>query len=180
MQMIYKAILLGAITGTSTAYAMLPTPELNPTNNPTATTAIGTLLVQPATNSAHTAQAIKSSVYGFLVRPEGLLPITNTTVVQSGDIIEYHGYFTNQSSERIRSVIASIDIPNGVELIGNIAPRGAMASVNGTNFGFVPLQANINGQIQQLPLSNYKALRWQLEDLGIGGTAVVQYRARLK
>lgn len=171
--MIYKAI-LGMFLGVAgTAWAMLPTPDA-----PMQELGIGSNKVRFV--QAQDNQALSSAVYGFLVQAEQLLPITAQTPIRSGDVVEYHAYFTNQSQARIRSMTADIEIPQGTELLGNISPRGAMASTDGVVFGFVPLHSNVNGQVQPVPLAYYKTLRWQLEDIGIGGTAVVQYRVRIK
>lgn len=120
-----------------------------------------------------------SEVYAFLVKQGNLAPITQNTPLQTGDIVEYHTYFFNRSGAYIRSMNVDIVLPQGVEFAGSLAPRGAMASVDGTRFGFAPLRQSVGGQMQPTPLSRYKALRWRLEDFGVGGATVVKYRVRL-
>lgn len=111
---------------------------------------------------------------------ETLIPINVGANVKSGDILEYQGLFTNNSGERVRSMDITLSIDNGLELIGGISPKTAQASLDNSRFVRMPIRANIDGQIQELPLSQYKALKWTVEEIGLGATAVVKYRAKVK
>lgn len=162
----FAAALMGA--GLS-AHAMLPTPE-----NP-----------QQATEQAPVIAKIDQKVNAFVVRQdatgaETLQPLTVGDSVARGEIVEYQGLFTNQDTNRVRSMTATLSIPDGTELVGAVEPAIVKASTDGQRFVNMPIRANINGQVQELPLSYYKALRWTVEDLGIGATAVVKYRVRVK
>lgn len=127
---------------------------------------------------------IQSVVNAFVVQnvngQETLIPVTADTTVQAGDILEYQGLFTNNSTERVRTMDVTLSIADGLELIGGVMPRLAQATIDDSRFLRIPIRANVGGQIQELPLSQYKALRWTVEDIGLGGTAVVKYRARVK
>lgn len=127
---------------------------------------------------------IQSVVNAFIVQningQETLTPINAGTPVKSGDILEYQGLFTNNSSERVRSMDVTLSITDGLALVGGIHPRFPHATIDGSRFVRSPIRANVGGQVQELPLSDYKALRWTLEDIGLGGTSVVKYRAKVK
>lgn len=127
---------------------------------------------------------IQSVVNAFIVQSingqETLTPINAGTPVKSGDILEYQGLFTNNSSERVRSMDVTLSIADGLELVGGIHPRLPHATIDGSRFVRSPIRANVGGQARELPLSDYKALRWTLEDIGLGGTSVVKYRAKVK
>lgn len=163
-----KLSALLALTLSSSAFAMLP--------NPDATSQVAA--------TANSTSSVGQVVTAFLVQNVGgqetLVPVTQGVSVRAGDVVEYHAYFTNHSSDRIRSMSALLEIPAGVEFLGATEPAGAFATVDGTRFGRMPLRANMGGVVQDVPLSMYKALRWDLEDVGIGGTAVVKYRAKIK
>lgn len=195
------------MTLTATAHAVLPTPtdEVSfvavPTANPNAPTTYNTP-VQPITQPVVTPvavaplqtalpnpplnlskQAITSVVNAFIVQNvngvETLVPVNVGTPVKSGDVLEYQGLFTNHG-ERVRSMNVTLTIDDRLELIGGLSPSFAHASVDNSRFVRMPIRANIGGQVQELPLSYYKALRWTVEDIGMGGTAVVKYRAIVK
>jgi hypothetical protein len=44
----------------------------------------------------------------------------------------------------------------------------------------MPLRGNVNGQNQEIPLGYYKAVRWDIEGVGLNDTVMVQYRAKVK
>lgn len=200
--------LLAVMTLTATAHAVLPTPTdevsfvAKPTGNPNAPTTyntpvqpvvtpvavapLQTTLPNPPLNTLQnqTAQGnITSVVNAFVVQningQEMLTPVNANTPVKSGDILEYQGLFTNHG-ERVRSMDVTLTIDDKLELVGGLSPSFAHASVDHSRFVRMPIRANIGGQVQELPLSYYKALRWTVEDIGMGGTAVVKYRAIVK
>lgn len=151
-------------------------PQSVPTLSPT--------LSQVASPVGQSGTGIHSVVHAFIVQntsmQETLVPVSATTAIKSGDVLEYQGLFTNNSGQRVRSMDVTLGISDRLELIGGITPSIAWASVDNSRFGRMPIRANIGGQIQELPLSQYKALRWTVEELGLGGTAVVKYRAKVK
>lgn len=177
------ALLLGIGT---TANALLPTPsQSTPEPIKIINSAPPPLLVQPAVPALPTNEALSRAVYAFLVKTdengdETLVPIQAGMAVKSGDTLEYQAHFTNYTGERIRRTSVSLSIPMGVELVGGITPVQVAGSVDGSRFARMPLRANIGGEIQNMPYRYYKALRWQIEDIGIHGTAVVKYRAVLR
>lgn len=125
---------------------------------------------------------VGQAVYAYLVRgvagQEQLIPITASTTINRGDIVEYHGHFTNKTADRIGAMTAMMDIPTKLELIST-EPL-ASASVDGKRFSAMPLRTLVNGQLVPVPLAYYKALRFDIKNIGIGATAVVKYRAKIR
>lgn len=125
---------------------------------------------------------VGQAVYAYLVRgvagQEQLIPIDATTAINRGDIVEYHGHFTNKTADRIGAMTAMMDIPTKLELIST-EPL-ASASVDGKRFSAMPLRTLVNGQLVPVPLAYYKALRFDIKNIGIGATAVVKYRAKIR
>lgn len=164
------AAIVGAMAFTQ-ASAMLPTPE------PALDNAI-------ALQSSNT-QALVSNVSALLVSTaangqEILSPVTADTRLQSGNILEYHGYFTNTNAKRVRKMTVTMTIPEQVELLGGIMPDFPYASVDGNNFARMPLRSRVNNQLQAVALSYYKAVRWDIEGVGLNDTVMVKYRAKVK
>lgn len=175
------------LLGNVSAQAILPTPEPEMTNPSNLTNAIavnqGQLNGSPVNEGqVNTANALNTKTVAALVSvdPQGqnvLKPIDTNTRLQKGNVIEYRTYITNNSTDRMRKMDISMSIPNEVKLLGDIEPKTASASVDGTNFSHMPLRGRINGQLKEVPLEYYKHLRWTIEGLGINETAVVKYRA---
>lgn len=170
-----KLLLIASLTSTTTAFAMLPSPpatQLTPLN--TAPPALST----PTTINAPPAQHdIGQAMFAYLVHTthagqEQLVPITQATPINRGDIVEYQAYLSNKSPNRIRSMAVIMTVNSDVELI-SIDPNNAFASTDGTHFSRVSPHSTT-------PLSQYRAIRWVVEDVDIGTSAVLKYRAKVK
>lgn len=125
-------------------------------------------------------QDVATAIYAYVVQGESLTPVTSSTQLRSGDVVEYHGYFSNVSTDRIRSMAVTMSIPDNMEFLGSQSPVNALASIDGSRFSRMPLRANMNGAVQDIPLNLYKGLRWEVEDVGLKGVVVAKYRARVK
>lgn len=125
---------------------------------------------------------VGQAVYAYLVRgvagQEQLIPIDAATSINRGDIVEYHGHFTNKTADRIGAMTAMMDIPTKLELIST-EPL-AFASVDSKRFSAMPLRTLVNGQLVPVPLAYYRAIRFDIKNIGIGATAVVKYRAKIR
>lgn len=167
----------------------MPTGEKATTTpkNSVATPASSTVSA-PVSNGSPVATApsnVATVINAFVVRSvdgaEVLEPVAAGTAIKSGDLIEYQGLFTNTGSNRIRQMNATLTVPAGVAFTGVTEPAlGVKASVDNSRFVFMPIRANVNGNIENLPFSQYQALQWNIEELGIGATAVVKYRATVQ
>lgn len=170
------------------AMAMLPTPEAelrNPTTLESAAIASQNTVTNANASRSSNEQGITSKITAYIVSvgangQEALVPVDANTRLQSGNIIEYHGYFTNNNVDRVRKMTVGITIPNQVELLRVITPEFAFASVDGSTFSRMPLKTVVNGQYQDIPLSYYRSLRWDVEGLGLNETMAVKYRAKVK
>lgn len=182
----------------STSHAMLPTSIATPLiANPTAiaptpiAVPVASLTAQPIAikqdfNSKIFAYLVQTSPQPATAKPttqisiasETLTPITPATPIAKGSVIEYQVFFDNVGGQRIRSANLTLDIPAGLELV-SVSGDNVFASVDGKQFARMPLRTQMNGQITELPLFYYRNLRWQVADVGLGGTAVVKYRAKV-
>ncbi len=181
------------LTPTSPAPAM-------PVNTPTApvtatmTTAMPTL-VAPTMNATNAQVAAVNPAISQIQRrllasivarnasgQEVLVPVNAQTPITRGMILEYHGYIINRSQERVRNMKVSFDLPKNTELtaMSDMSPARAMGSMDGMNFQYMPLKSNVGGVLQDLPMSYYKAVRWNIEGLGLNEVAEVKYRVVVK
>ncbi len=169
--------LIGAMVVTQ-ASAMLPTPEQ---------AVDGSIATQTATptNSRSSAQAVNSKITASLVSADAngqevLVPVDANTRLQSGNVLEYQGYFTNTNADRVRKMTVTMSIPDQVELLKTVSPDFPYGSADGDTFARMPLRGKVDNQLQEIPLKYYKAVRWDLEGVGLNDTVVVKYRARVK
>lgn len=119
------------------------------------------------------------------VNPQGgemLAPITPHVQLPKGSVIEYHGYIINNSPERVKTLKATFDIPTGTELqsSNSVSPQPAYGSNDAMRFNYMPIKSNINGVLQEVPMSYYKAVQWDIAGLGLNEVAEVKYRVVIK
>ena len=169
--------LIGAMVVTQ-ASAMLPTPE-SALDGPAAVSAA------TANNSNSSVEAINTKITASLVSvgangQETLVPVTADTRLQSGNVLEYQGFFTNTNSDRVRKMTVTLTIPEQVELLRVLTPDFPYGSADGNTFARMPLRGRINNQLQEIPLEYYKAVRWDIDDVGLKDTVMVKYRAKVK
>jgi len=169
--------LIGAMVVTQ-ASAMLPTPEQ-------AVDSSATVQTNATKSSNSSAQAINSKITASLISvdangQEVLAPVNASTRLQSGNVLEYQGYFTNTNADRVRKMTVTMSIPEQVELLRTVSPEFPYGSADGNTFARMPLRGKVDNQLQEIPLKYYKAVRWDLEGVGLNDTVVVKYRARVK
>lgn len=169
--------LIGAMVVTQ-ASAMLPTPEQAVDSSAAVQTS-----ANKASNSS--AQAVNSKITASLISvdangEEVLVPVDANTRLQSGNVLEYQGYFTNTNTDRVRKMTVTMSIPEEVELLRTVSPDFPYGSADGDTFARMPLRGKVDNQLQEIPLKYYKAVRWDLEGVGLNDTVAVKYRARVK
>lgn len=168
---------LVGVMAVTQASAMLPTPEQ----------AVDSSVVQSNNTQANrsNAQAVNSKITASLVSvdangQEVLVPVNANTRLQSGNVVEYQGYFTNTNADRVRKMTVTMSIPEQVELLRTVSPDFPYGSADGNTFARMPLRGRVDNQLQEIPLKFYKAVRWDLEGVGLNDTVAVKYRARVK
>lgn len=141
------------------------------------------ILAQPSQSQTQLQTKLTASVVA--INPQGgeiLAPITSQTQLSRGSIIEYHGYIINNAAERVKTLKANFDIPNGTELqsINSISPQPVYGSNDSQRFNYLPIKSNVAGVLQEVPLSYYKTLQWDIVGLGLNEVAEVKYRVVIK
>lgn len=61
------------------------------------------------------------------------------------------------------SVAVTLPIPTNMTFTGDAKPSIAQATVDGKNYADMPLMRRVNGKAVKTPLSEYKALRWNIK-----------------
>jgi uncharacterized repeat protein (TIGR01451 family) len=102
-----------------------------------------------------------------------------------GDVIEYRAIYLNDGATAVRQMMATLPIPVGMEYLPSTAlPATAQASLDGRTFAPVPLvrkQRLPDGRVtvQEVPASEYRALRWPIGALGAKESRSVVARVRV-
>ncbi len=129
---------------------------------------------------------VSVSLQQFRVQANGEMPILGVAErVRPGEVIEYRVVYHNVSKQVVRQVVATLPVPADTEWVADSAkPTAQEASLDGQHFAAMPLRRQItlpSGQIawREVPLKEYRALRWHLGDLAAGQQILVSARVRL-
>ena len=113
---------------------------------------------------------------------EAIKPVSTA---RPGDLLQYRAVYSNTGDAPAGHLLASLPIPAGTSLqAADIQPAGAMASVDGTHFAPMPLMRTVTGKDgkphrEAVPLSEIRALRWDLGTLAPHQDKAVQARVRV-
>lgn len=120
-----------------------------------------------------------------VVTVDGKEQLQGADVAKPGDILEEVATYTNASKSSLGQVVPTLPVPPNTELqIASVKPSNAKASIDGKNFAAMPLKRKLrqaNGvEIEQnIPLSEYRFLRWPPSDLAAEKSVVVSARFKV-
>lgn len=103
--------------------------------------------------------------------------------VKPADVIEYRATYKNVSPRTLQGVLGVVPIPEGLTLQAKSPiPAGAEASLDGVQYAKIPLrraerQPDGSTRMVEIPLSEYRAVRWGLGALPAGASKDVSVRA---
>jgi hypothetical protein len=142
----------------------------------------------PAAAKAQQAQPRLATqlVMSLVTQESGADTLTSTAAVQPGDLLQYTAHYGNPTAAPMRDLVSSLPVPAGTQWVpGSEKPSGAMASVDGRQFGAMPLmrkQLQANGLWQQVPvpLAEIRYLRWPARSLAAGESFATSLRVRVQ
>lgn len=101
------------------------------------------------------------------------------TKVKPNDVIEYRATYTNNTAGKIKNLAATLPIPVETQFLGKSQPESAQASTDGMNFSLMPLKRKEGNQMVNVPLKDYRALRWIIAELPAGKSVTVSAQIRI-
>jgi uncharacterized repeat protein (TIGR01451 family) len=102
-----------------------------------------------------------------------------------GEVIQYDALYLNRSREPLSNVSPVLPIPNGMVFVPDSAkPAPAEASLDGRSFQAIPIKRKITTPTgeekeEEVPSTEYRALRWHLGDMASGARMTVTARTKL-
>ena len=103
-----------------------------------------------------------------------------------GELIEYRALYRNDGAGEAKGLMATLPIPRGTQYVaGSALPRGVQASLDGHTFAPVPLKRTVKtpdgrSVVQEVPVAEYRALRWPLGALPSRDQRTVSARVRVE
>ena len=102
-----------------------------------------------------------------------------------GEVIQYDALYQNQSVRPLDNVTPTLPIPVGMVFLPDSAtPVPVEASLDGKKFERIPLKRKVvmpSGETeeQEVPATEYRALRWQLGQMAPGAKTILVARTRI-
>lgn len=131
----------------------------------------------PAVTSNLTAQRV--------VMTSGKAVLSPAEAAKPGDMVEYSGTYHNAGTGSVDKLVATIPVPAGTTFVsGSADPAKAQASTDGVRFAPMPLMRTVRlpdgtSRQEQVPLAEYRFLRWEVGTLAPRADAVVKLRVQI-
>lgn len=132
-----------------------------------------------AKNEAKQPVSINLSAYQILTNQKGEISSQPVTKVKPNDVIEYRATYTNNTTTPIKNLAATLPIPADTQFLAKSSPAAAQASTDGANFAAIPLKRKVGSQTVNVPLQEYRALRWTIAEIPPGKSVTVTAQTRV-
>lgn len=142
-------------------------------------------LAVPLTASAQSALNVSLTAHRVAVDARGRESFQPAAEAKPGETVEYRAAYRNSGIAAVGEVQATLPIPDGTEYVARTArPAPALASLDGRTFEPLPLKrrvrlANGTEAVREVPVAEYRFLRWTLGSIDAGTAETVSARVRL-
>ena len=122
--------------------------------------------------------SIELSAYQITTNQKGETSFQPVNKVKPNDVIEYRATYTNTAAP-IKNLNATLPIPADTQFLAKSSPAAAQASTDGVNFAAIPLKRKSGTQTVNVPLQEYRALRWTIAEIPPGKSVTVTAQTRV-
>ena len=128
-----------------------------------------------ALNNAQATDTLKMQLqaHKIIKKPDGQSVSVAALNAKAGETVQYRATYTNVTNQPIKDVAVTLPIPANMTFTGEAQPSSAQATIDGKNYSDMPLIRKEKGKIVKIPLTEYKALRWNIKWLPANKTANV-------
>ncbi|MGM8887984.1 hypothetical protein ACS8FD_18810, partial [Psychrobacter sp. 1U2] len=116
-------------------------------------------------NISYAADALKMELQANKVvkTADGKFNYIAASNAQKGETVQYRATYTNIIDQPISDVAVTLPIPANMTFTGEAQPKSAQATIDGKNYADIPLIRKVDGKAVRVPLTEYKALRWNIK-----------------
>lgn len=126
-------------------------------------------------STAHADDALKMDLTAnqIVKTVDGQVSYIPVRTAPTGTIIQYKATYTNTVNQDINDLAVTLPIPANMTFTGEASPVSAQASIDGKNYADMPLMRKVGGKMVKIPVSEYRALRWNIKLLPANKSAAV-------
>ncbi|MEN2750739.1 hypothetical protein AAIR29_03750 [Psychrobacter sp. FBL11] len=116
-------------------------------------------------HTAQAADALKMELQAtkIIKNADGKARYVVVSNAQKGETVQYRATYTNTINQPISNVAVTLPIPANMTFTGEAQPKSAQATIDGKNYADIPLIRKVDGKAVRVPLTEYKALRWNIK-----------------
>lgn len=130
---------------------------------------------------AQTAQPLTITLKASqIVNQDGKETLKPVQRGRSGDLIQYQATYRNNLQKPMTDVAINLPVPANMVYTGTASPAPTLASLDGKKFEAIPLKRQVNGKWVEVPVSEYRAVRWVVKNLPAQKQATVTMNAKVK
>ena len=135
----------------------------------------------------HDAVQIQLSQWKVQVDATGTEHLVDAKKLKPGDVMEYRASYSNVSKRPVKSLMAVLPLPEGLDYLADSSkptePAAEAATQDG-KFAAQPLMHVVKGKdgkprTEPVPYDAYRSLRWSVAELAPGKSFEIRARARV-
>ena len=111
---------------------------------------------------------------------DGKTTLKSVSRANSGDVGRYIADYKNGSDTALQDVVITIPVPAALNYTGGASTKPTHASLDGKTFAPVPLTRKVNGKVVQVPVSEYRAVRFTVANVPAKSTNSVFIDAKVR
>ncbi len=121
-----------------------------------------------------------------VTKAQGREVLASADQARPGELLEYQARYKNDGTGDAKGLAATLPIPRGTQYVpGTASPKRVEASLDGRTFAPVPLTRRVrtaDGRtvVREVPVSEYRALRWALGTLPARQSRLVTARVKVE
>nr|WP_312176524.1 hypothetical protein [Moraxella sp. CTOTU46934] len=145
------------------------------------TLALSTVLGISLANGANAAEALSVNLQAKqIVTENGKQVLKTVNRANSGDIIQYQAIYRNNIQKPMTDLALTLPVPANMVYVSSSSPAPTQASLDGKKFENLPIMRKVNGKMVEVPVSQYRALRWIVKTLPAQQSTTVSLNAKVQ
>lgn len=130
-------------------------------------------------NVAHATPLTVKLTAHQLVNEDGKTVQKPVSRANKGDVILYQAVATNTLQKPMTDIGVTIPVPTGMVYTGVSTPNATFASLDGKTFAPIPLKRQVKGKWVEVPLKEYKAVRFVIKTLPAQTASTVSIQVKV-
>ena len=145
------------------------------------TLALSTVLGISLANGANAAEALSVNLQAKqIVTENGKQVLKTVNRANSGDIIQYQAIYRNNIQKPMTDLALTLPVPANMVYVGSSSPAPTQASLDGKKFENLPIMRKVNGKMVEVPVSQYRAVRWIVKTLPAQQSTTVSINTKVQ